>query len=235
MPKKLSSITLTSVICVLLTPVVIIGCFLLVRGKQYYLASAVIILLALAALFASLEKKKLQTRELVTIACIVALAVAGRAALFMLPQVKLTCAIVILAAISFGPDVGFLCGALSMLVSNVIFGQGAHTPFQMFGMGLVAFLCGVLFYKKKSARNRWLVAAVGGLLCFAVYGFIVDTSSVLFFAQSSDIKAILAVYASGVSFNLIHAATTFVTLAIFTPYIGETFERIAKKYELFGA
>lgn len=224
-----------SAVCVILSPVVIVGCFFLVRGKQYYLASAVIVLLAVAALFVSLENKKMHTRELVTVACIVALAVAGRAALFMIPQVKLTCAIVILAAISFGPDVGFLCGTLSMLVSNIIFGQGAHTPFQMFGMGLVAFLCGLLFYRKKAARNRWLVAAVGGVLCFAVYGFIVDTSSVLFFTSSSDIRAILAVYASGISFNLIHAATTFVALAIFTPYIGETFERIAKKYELFGA
>lgn len=216
-------------------PAVIFGCIKLVAVKQFYVASALIIVLALGVLFLSLENKKLKTRELVAIACIVAIAVAGRAILFMAPQVKLTCAVVILAAISFGPYVGFLCGSLSMLVSNIFFGQGAHTPFQMFGMGLVAFLCGLIFYKKSYGKNRWAVAAVGGILCFAVYGIIVDSSSALFFSSVPTLKTMLPIYISGLRFNAIHGVTTAVALAAFTPYISYTFERIAKKYELFEA
>ena len=216
-------------------PAIIFGCFKLIDGKQYYLASALIVVLALGALFFSTEKKKLSTRELVSIACIVALAVAGRAVLFMLPQVKLTCAIVILAAISFGPNVGFLCGSLSMLVSNIFFGQGTHTPFQMFGMGLVAFLCGLMFYNNRLGRNRLIVALVGGFLCFAVYGFIVDSSSALFFSSPLSLKTVMPIYISGISFNAIHGVSTFVFLLITTPYIKDTFDRLAKKYELFGA
>ena len=216
-------------------PSIIFGCFKLIDGKQYYLASALIVVLALGALFFSTEKKKLSTRELVSIACIVALAVAGRAVMFMLPQVKLTCAIVILAAISFGPNVGFLCGSLSMLVSNIFFGQGTHTPFQMFGMGLVAFLCGLMFYNNRLGRNRLIVALVGGFLCFAVYGFIVDSSSALFFSSPLSLKTVMPIYISGISFNAIHGVSTFVFLLITTPYIKDTFDRLAKKYELFGA
>lgn len=231
MSKKI----ITLFVFILGIPAIIFGCAKLIISKQYYLASALIIVLALAALFWSLEKKKMQTRELVAIACIVALSVVGRAALFMIPQVKLTCAIVILAAISFGPYVGFLCGSLSMLVSNIFFGQGAHTPFQMFGMGLVAFLCGLIFYRKKLGRNRWAVAIVGGILCFAVYGFIVDSSSVLFFTSVPTIKTMLPVYISGLKFNAIHAAATLVALFVATPYIQDTFGRIAKKYGLFSS
>ena len=216
-------------------PVIIFGCFKLINGEQYYLASALIVVLALGALFFSTEKKKLSTRELVSIACIVALAVAGRAVMFMLPQVKLTCAIVILAAISFGPNVGFLCGSLSMLVSNIFFGQGTHTPFQMFGMGLVAFLCGLMFYNNRLGRNRLIVALVGGFLCFAVYGFIVDSSSALFFSSPLSLKTVMPIYISGISFNAIHGVSTFVFLLITTPYIKDTFDRLSKKYELFGA
>lgn len=225
---------ITLFVFILGIPAIIFGCSKLIISKQYYVASALIIALALAALFLSLEKKRMQTRELVAIACVVALAVVGRAALFMLPQVKLTCAIVILAAISFGPYVGFLCGSLSMLVSNIFFGQGAHTPFQMFGMGLVAFLCGLIFYKKSYGRSRPAVAIVGGILCFAVYGFIVDSSSALFFSAAPTVKTMLPVYISGMSFNAIHAVTTLVALFVATPYIQDTFDRIAKKYELFG-
>lgn len=229
MLKKIIRLT----VLLLVIPAIIIGCMRLIDGKQYYLAGAAILVLALLGLFASLEKKKLKTRELVAIACIVALAVAGRVILFMLPQVKLTCAIVMLAAISFGPYVGFLCGSMSMLVSNIFFGQGVHTPFQMFGMGLVALLCGIIFYQNRLNRNRWLVGIVGGLLCFAVYGFIVDSSSVLFFTSTPTLATALPIYASGISFNLIHGATTGITLTIFAPYIQSTFERISKKYELF--
>lgn len=231
MSKKI----ITLFVFILGIPAIIFGCAKLIISKQYYLASALIIVLALAALFWSLEKKKMQTRELVAIACIVALSVVGRAALFMIPQVKLTCAIVILAAISFGPYVGFLCGSLSMLVSNIFFGQGVHTPFQMFGMGLVAFLCGLIFYRKKLGRNRWAVAIVGGILCFAVYGFIVDSSSVLFFTSVPTIKTMLPVYISGLKFNAIHAVATLVALFVATPYIQDTFGRIAKKYGLFSS
>lgn len=224
---------ITLFVFILGIPAIIFGCSKLIISKQYYVASTLIIALALAALFLSLEKKKMQTRELVAIACVVALAVVGRAALFMLPQVKLTCAIVILAAISFGPYVGFLCGSLSMLVSNIFFGQGAHTPFQMFGMGLVAFLCGLIFYKKSYGRNRPAVAIVGGILCFAIYGFIVDSSSALFFSAAPTVKTMLPVYISGMSFNAIHAVTTLIALFVATPYIQDTFDRIAKKYGLF--
>lgn len=224
---------ITLFVFILGIPAIIFGCSKLIISKQYYVASTLIIALALAALFLSLEKKKMQTRELVAIACVVALAVVGRAALFMLPQVKLTCAIVILAAISFGPYVGFLCGSLSMLVSNIFFGQGAHTPFQMFGMGLVAFLCGLIFYKKSYGRNRPAVAIVGGILCFAVYGFIVDSSSALFFSAAPTVKTMLPVYISGMSFNAIHAVTTLIALFVATPNIQDTFDRIAKKYGLF--
>ena len=192
MSKKI----ITLLVLLISVPAIIFGCFNLINGKQYYLASALIVVLALGALFFSTEKKKLSTRELVSIACIVALAVAGRAVLFMLPQVKLTCAIVILAAISFGPNVGFLCGSLSMLVSNIFFGQGTHTPFQMFGMGLVAFLCGLMFYNNRLGRNRLIVALVGGFLCFAVYGFIVDSSSALFFSSPLSLKTVMPIYIS---------------------------------------
>lgn len=229
MLKKIVSI----LIIVLVIPGIIFVSYNLIASNQYYIAAAIIFVVALALLLFSLEKKKLKTRELVAIACIVALSVIGRVALFMLPQVKLTCAIVILAAIAFGPYVGFLCGSLSMLVSNIIFGQGMHTPFQMFGMGLVAFICGLIFYQKRIGKNRWVVAIVGGLLCFAVYGIIVDSSTALFITSTPSIKTMLPIYISGISFNAIHGLTTAVALAIFTPYISKTFERISKKYELF--
>ena len=57
----------------------------------------------------------------------------------------------ILAAVAFGGETGFLVGAMSMLTSNVLFGQGPWTPFQMFAWGFVGFLAGLLAGLKPAA------------------------------------------------------------------------------------
>lgn len=53
----------------------------------------------------------------------------------------------IISGVALGGESGFLVGALSMLVSNMLFSQGVWTPWQMFCMGIIGFLAGVLFRK----------------------------------------------------------------------------------------
>ena len=54
------------------------------------------------------------------------------------------CAIVILTAVAFTPEAGFVTGAAAGLISNFFFGQGPWTPWQMFAMGLIGFLSGII-------------------------------------------------------------------------------------------
>jgi uncharacterized membrane protein len=225
---------LISVISIVLIPFVIAGGYFYLEYKQYYIVSAVVLILSMIPFFISLENRKLHARELVTIASMVAIAVASRAAFYAIPQVKPMCAIVIITAITFGAQIGFVTGALSMLLSNFIFGQGMWTPFQMFGMGLTALICGLLFYRKKAGDNILIVALTGGVICFAVYGVIVDTSSVLMMSSDFSLGSVLSIYASGLPFNAIHGATTFVVLLIAGKVIKEILERIMIKYDLFG-
>lgn len=88
------------------------------------------------------------------IAVLCALGVAGRAAFFMLPQFKPVMALTIISGVALGGETGFLVGAVTMLVSNILFSQGAWTPFQMFCMGIIGFLAGVLFRKGLLRRSR---------------------------------------------------------------------------------
>ncbi|MBQ9108630.1 MAG: ECF transporter S component, partial [Oscillospiraceae bacterium] len=97
--------------------------------------------------FLVFEGRKPKPRELVVIAVLCAIGVAGRGAFFMLPQFKPVLALTIIAGVAFGGEAGFLVGAVTMLVSNMIFSQGPWTPWQMFSMGAIGFLSGVLFRK----------------------------------------------------------------------------------------
>ena len=91
--------------------------------RKYYFISLVIIIYSLLPFFMVFEGRKPQVRELVVLATMVALATAGRAAFFMIPSFKPIIAIVIISAIAFGGEAGFLVGAMTMVVSNFLFGQ----------------------------------------------------------------------------------------------------------------
>ena len=96
-------------------------------GLFFLLASAIPFILVF-------DKKRPQARELVPIAVMAAIAVVGRTVfeIIPLPNFKPCSAIIIITAVAFGPEAGFLTGALTAFVSNFIFGQGPWTPWQMF-------------------------------------------------------------------------------------------------------
>lgn len=92
------------------------------------------------------DRKKVKARELTPIALMAALCVVGRAAfaLIPLPNFKPVSAIIIITALAFGPEAGYLTGALAAILSNFLFGQGPWTPWQMYAWGLVGYVAGVL-------------------------------------------------------------------------------------------
>ena len=154
MPEKrrLEKRTLVAAVLVLLCiPVVIAVNILFFEDRSYYATSLIIIALAMVPFALVFEGRKPQSRELVVIAVMVAIAVAGRAAFFMVPQFKPVVAIVIIAGAALGAQSGFAVGALSGFVSNFIFGQGPWTPWQMFAFGIIGFLSGLIFYRLAAA------------------------------------------------------------------------------------
>lgn len=226
--KSLLTLILTSVTGLVGT---ILGSVLL-KNRHYYLLSVAVLVLLMIPFFMMFKKSKPKTRELVCISAMTAIAVVSRAMFYMVPQIKPMCAIVILSAISFGFEAGFVTGALTMFLSNFFVGQGAWTPFQMFAMGLVGALS--YFILRGSLKESRLICAItGGLLCFVVYGLIVDTSSVLIMASDYSFESIMAIYISGIPFNAIHAVTTGIVLFFSVRPIGEKLSRLKIKYGLF--
>ena len=182
--------------------------------------------------FLIFEGRKPQARELVIIAVLCALGVAGRAAFFMLPQFKPVMAVAIIAGVAFGGETGFLVGAMAMLASNILFSQGPWTPWQMFAMGIIGFLAGVLFRKGVLRRSRVSLCVFGALVAILVYGGIVDTASALLWTTNFSPKILLAYYVSGFPMNCVHAAATWLFLWFAGEPMLEKLDRIKVKYGL---
>ncbi|MGN0486550.1 MAG: ECF transporter S component [Acutalibacteraceae bacterium] len=234
MSKKYRRLILLSLLLlVVVAPISLILSVKLFQSNNYYASALLIVILSILPFFVFFENRKIKTGEIVILSVMIALCVASRAVMAFIPQVKPTCAFVIVSAIAFGPNVGFVIGSLSMFVSNFIFGQGLYTPFQMLGMGLVGFFCGLLFCGSRRKNSRLAVSIIGGLMCFVVYGLAVDSCSVLTMVTEYTPKAVLSIYASGLLFNLIHGLTTALLLFFICKPMADKFQRLRVKYGIF--
>ena len=204
--------------------------------RKYYLSGLTVILLTMAAFFLHFESRKPQARELVILAVLCALAVGSRAAFAAVPHFKPMLAIVMLTGIAFGPESGFLCGAISGFASNFIFGQGPWTPWQMFAYGIAGLLAGLLamwgVLKKtpKGWKDVIVLAVFGFLAILVIVGPLLDTSTFFTMATTYDTAAVLAVYAAGVPVNCIHGAAVALTMLLFGKPLLDRLRRIQINY-----
>ena len=231
--RNLSRRTLfAAALILLLIPLTLfIGVYYL-DDKKYYFISLLILLECMLPFFLIFEGRKPKARELVIIAVLCAIAIAGRAALFMLPQFKPVMAMVIISGVAFGGETGFLVGAMTMLASNVLMGQGPWTPYQMFAMGIIGFLAGILFRKGWLRRSRGALCVFGALAAILIYGGIMNPASALMWAPELNWKVLLTYYVTGFPFDCIQAAATWLFLWFAAEPMLEKLDRIKVKYGL---
>lgn len=214
----------------LLIPATLFAGIFLLDDRRYFFVSFLVILYTMIPFFLMFERRKPQAREIIVISVLIAIAVVGRAAFFMIPAFKPVTAIVIIAGISLGPQAGFLVGAMSGFVSNFLFGQGPWTPWQMVSFGIIGFIAGFLVQKGFLSTNRLPLMIFGALMAFFVYGGIVDLWTVFGFYPEPDMKVAFTVYSLALPFNVIHGVATAIFLYFLSKPMIEKLKRIKIKY-----
>jgi energy-coupling factor transport system substrate-specific component len=135
---------------------------------------ALLLLLCLAAVFASLTGQQMTSKLVAVLGILTALSAVLRAipgpagfnAIFLLP---------ILAGYCYGPTFGFLLGALSLAVSALIGGGvGPWLPYQMFATGWVGLLSGWLPEMKQHRGWERIMLAVWGTGLGFIFGAIMN-------------------------------------------------------------
>ncbi len=218
---------LIALVCAVAGMLVLVMWQLFSADTNYYLITVIILILSMLPFFVSFEKSRPSARELTLIAGLIAVAVVSRAVFYLVPQVKPIGAVVIVCGACLGAKRGYFIGAMSAFLSNFIFGQGIWTPFQMVALGIVGLAAGLLFNEK---AKRVPMAIAGFLLCFAVYGLIVDFSSVLMMTKDYSAMSVLSIYAAGVPFGLVFGASTSLFLLLFGEAFAKKINRMIIKY-----
>ncbi|MFC5448853.1 ECF transporter S component [Paenibacillus aestuarii] len=233
--QRMSRRTLLAALLILIViPATILAGIYVLDDRKYYFISLLIVLYTIIPFAFVFERRKPQARELIVIAVMAAIAVAGRSAFFMLPQFKPVVAVVIIAAVCLGAEAGFLVGTTAGFVSNFFFGQGPWTPWQMFGFGIIGFLAGILFQYGLLKRSKLSLCIFGGLSTLVVYGGIMNLSTLLMVTPNFTWKGLIAVYMSGFWFDLVHASATVFFLFVISGPMIEKLERIRVKYGLLS-
>lgn len=211
----------------LVVPGAMVACILM-GSQQTALLSTLILLAALLPIFLSFERQRPRPRDCMPVVVLTALSVTGRVLFAALPNFKPVSAIVILAGVCFGKRCGFLTGAFSALVSNLFFGQGPWTPWQMYAWGLMGYVAGLLANTRFFGRP-WRVLVYGFVASLA-YGFLLNTWHLFSFVNPVTWQSALLVYGAGLSLDLTHAVSTVIFLSVtYLPWRKEL-NRIRQKY-----
>lgn len=223
---------LSFVIYLVVIPLLIFMGIRLFADRKYNIISIIIAFLACVPFFVGFERGKTGARELVVIAVMTAISVVGRLMFAPIPGFKPVTAVVIITAIAYGMQAGFLTGAMSAIVSNIFFGQGPWTPFQMFVWGFLGLLAGLLF--KRGQKPNVILLIVIGIIGGVAFSVMMDVWSVLNIDGTWNWSRYFALLVSSLPFMAIYAVSNVVFLLLLTKPFLEKLNRVKDKYGLFA-
>jgi energy-coupling factor transport system substrate-specific component len=194
-------------------------------------ASFAVLALALGAGFAWYEREHPSTRVLALVATLAALAALGRIAFAPLPNVKPTTDIVLLAGYVLGGAPGFVTGAVAALASNLFFGQGPWTPWQMVawgGCGLLGAGLARVFGRTLRRVPLALACAIAGLL----FGAVMNLSLWVMYSGDHTAAKLAAVFATSLPFDVAHAVGNLTFCLAFGPVLVRALTRFRTRMEV---
>ncbi len=222
--SKHNKIALISLIMAILT--VIIG-VLLWRDQQYNLIIMLLVVISWIPFYFKYELSHPKTREVVILAIMIALTTLARTLFILFPSFKPVSALVIIMAVVFGKQDGFLCGSLSALISDFVFGIGPWTPFQMFAWGLIGYLAGMFCHQLY--QNKWLLYSYGAVAGI-IFSMIMDLWSVLAIDNSFNLSRYLFTVIAALPVTITYIVSNIIFIFVFKDAMFKILQRVKVKY-----
>ena len=199
------------------------------KNVRWLVWSLTVAALSVIPFLFTFERRRHSLTRLILIAAMVALSVGGRILFYAMPGFKPITAMVILTAVYFGPEAGYMTGSMAALLSNFYFGQGPWTPFQMAAWGLIGFFAGLL---QKRLRKSLPLLAVYGAAVGVLYSLILNFEHTVGVMGAFVPAEYAAVTVASLGFTAIYAVSNVVFLLVLKKPVGKILERVTVKYGL---
>jgi prenyltransferase beta subunit len=194
------------------------------------LASFLLVAIVLVLGWLAYERARPSARMVAVVATLAAVAALGRDAFVALPDVKPITAMTLVVGYALGPLPGFSVGALGMLASNFVLGQGPYTPWQMAAWGLVGLAGAALGAVSGRRLGRLQLALAAALAAFGakelmnVYEWTIGASHTP--------AAFLAVAGSSLPFDLADTIASFLFGLAFAPELARLLARARARMDV---
>lgn len=198
---------------------------------SWELGALAVVALVLVLGFGWYERTHPSAKVLALVATLAALAALGRIAFAPLPSIKPTTDIVLLSGYVLGGAPGFAIGAIGALASNLVFGQGPWTPWQMVawgGVGVLGAALGALSRRRLGRVPLALACLAGGLF----FGAVMDLASWVTFSGQQTTGQLLVIAGGSLPFNVAHAVGNLVFCLAFGPAFVRALERFRARMEV---
>ncbi|MFA5560239.1 MAG: ECF transporter S component [Acholeplasmataceae bacterium] len=225
-------IWISIIVYVILIPAVIAFGVFLFNDRKYNLISMLLAFLACVPFFVRFERKRVDVKELVTLVVMIAISVVSRLLFVVIPFFKPVTAVTIITGIAFGPQAGFITGAMTALISNLHFGQGPWTPFQMFAWGIIGFIAGLLFMKRK--KINLVLLMIVGLIGGVVFSFLMDIYTTFSVDETFSLERYIFYLITAAPMTISYAVSNVVFLFFLTNPMLDILKRIKDKYGVFN-
>ncbi len=197
------------------------------------IASFVVVGVVLAVGWLAYERRRPSARMAAVVAVMAALTALGRDAFVALPDVKPITAMTFVVGYALGPLPGFAVGALGMLVSNFMLGQGPYTPWQMAAWGTVG-LAGAALRALSRGRVGRVPLALACALAALVAEEIMDLYTWTLGAVHTP-AAFLAVAGQGLPYDVTGVVASFLFGLAFAPELAQVLTRVRVRMDVTWA
>jgi energy-coupling factor transport system substrate-specific component len=188
------------------------------------LAAFAIVATVLGVGWLAYERARPSARMVAVVATLAALAALGRDAFVALPDVKPITAMTFVVGYALGPLPGFAVGALGMLASNVLLGQGPYTPWQMAAWGLVGLAGAAL--GRVSSRSLGRIALALACAFSAIVAKEIMNLYTWTVGANHSLAALLADAGAALPFDVTDAVASFLFGFAFAPELARLLARV---------
>jgi energy-coupling factor transport system substrate-specific component len=194
------------------------------------LASFTVVGVVLACGWLAYERSRPSARMVAVVATLAAVAALGRDAFAALPDVKPITAMTLVVGYSLGPLPGFTVGALGMLASNIVLGQGTYTPWQMAAWGLVGLAGAALGGLSRRRLGRVALALACAVAALAAKEIMnVYTWTI---GASHTPAALLAAVVAGLPYDIVDVVASLLFGLAFAPELARLLTRMRTRMDV---
>jgi energy-coupling factor transport system substrate-specific component len=196
---------------------------------SWHVTSFLILGLVLLAGLVWYERSRPPSQVVALVAALAALAIVGRIAFAAFPNMKPTTDIIVFAGYALGGAPGFAVGAFTALVSNLFFGQGPWTPWQMAAWGLCGVIGATVALGTRNAGRLTLAATCGFAAIF--FGALMNFSEMATYGGDLSWKRFWLLEGRAVPFEIAHFSANVVLALVAGPAMVRMLVRFRERFE----